>query len=255
MWIAALVFTTTLIAFMITTFFLTPTFTVDQRRTVLFLFPLLAGFSTFFVGGSALIEVTGEIATGTKISFSATAGIAVFVLCYLYPPYFFKIPQVQEAVAATRRILLEQPEYTRGDETNRRKTLAEKLYKNCTRWSQVLIEVFDEAGRSWARQGLDSARDIIIQQQKDIDKLDYWSLRAANPILLFLKKDSRFVAFADACGAFYVSALDVKARAYGSIRELNNEQIEMEVARWGDEVEAILRPVADEFHKLQTEVG
>jgi hypothetical protein len=92
MWNPALVFTSVLILFLIVAFFRTPPqgLTRDQRTILLLLFALLAGFSTYFLGGAALLELTGDIYRGVKLGFSATAGIAVFVFCYLYPPYFFR---------------------------------------------------------------------------------------------------------------------------------------------------------------------
>ena len=90
-WIPALVFVSSLIVFLIVAFFQTPTMTEDQRRIMLLLFALLAGFSTFFLGGTALLEISEKTSQGTKITLSATAGIAVFVLCYLYPPYFISV--------------------------------------------------------------------------------------------------------------------------------------------------------------------
>jgi hypothetical protein len=48
-----------------------------QRRILNAVFPLLAGFATFFIGGTALIKLTGL--RGLKIAFTGTAGVAMFV--------------------------------------------------------------------------------------------------------------------------------------------------------------------------------
>src|SRR5450631_813920 len=110
-------------------FFITPVMTPDQRRLTQFLYPLLAGFSTFFLGGTALLELTGDLA-GFKVGFSATAGIAVFVLCYVYPPYFLRTAGVHDNVEATRILLSQDPKRTAGGEVARRKKLAKELYLN-----------------------------------------------------------------------------------------------------------------------------
>ena len=90
-WFPALIFVSSLIIFLIVAFFQTPTMTEDQRRIMLLLFALLAGFSTFFLGGTALLEISGKTSQGINLTLSATAGIAVFVLCYLSPPYFISV--------------------------------------------------------------------------------------------------------------------------------------------------------------------
>lgn len=88
-WLPALIFTSALVLFLIAAFFLKSNMTPDQRTIALLLFALLAGFSTAFLGGTVLLEITGNTSQGRKFGLSATAGVAVFVLCYLYPPYFF----------------------------------------------------------------------------------------------------------------------------------------------------------------------
>lgn len=56
----------------------------DQRRILNAIFPLLAGFATFFIGGTALVKLTGNLG-GLKVLFTGTAGVAVFVFVFLHP--------------------------------------------------------------------------------------------------------------------------------------------------------------------------
>jgi len=90
MWIPALVFTSVLIVFLMAVFFFAPRMTDDQRKILLLLYALLAGCSTVFLGGTALLDLGSESEKGVKLGFSATAGVAVFALCYLFPPYFLR---------------------------------------------------------------------------------------------------------------------------------------------------------------------
>ena len=87
-WIPALVFTSALLIFLMVAFYTTPNFTESQRGIVSLIFPLLAGFSALFLGGTVLFEVAGTTRTGLNVSLSATAGIAVFLICYFNPPPF-----------------------------------------------------------------------------------------------------------------------------------------------------------------------
>lgn len=79
-------FVTLLIGFYMVVFFFAGTLDDDRRSILLILHPYLAGFSVFFMGGTALFKFTSQIGSSTKIAFSATAGTAVFAWVYLYPP-------------------------------------------------------------------------------------------------------------------------------------------------------------------------
>ena len=66
-----------------------------------FIFAFTAGMATVFLGGVAFLEITGG--TGPlKVAFSATAGIAVFVLCYLHP--LFAMPPIENTVSQPHSI-------------------------------------------------------------------------------------------------------------------------------------------------------
>ena len=89
-WIPALVFTSSLLVFLMVAFYTTPNFTQSQREIVALIFPLLAGFSALFLGGTVLAEFSGTTPSGFKFGVSATAGIAIFLICYFNPPNFVK---------------------------------------------------------------------------------------------------------------------------------------------------------------------
>lgn len=92
-WVPALGFTSLLIIFFIAAFFYVPSMTADQRDISARLFALLCGFSSFFLGGTALFELNVPKTKAMKLSFSASAGIAVFAFTYTHPPYWFKQPE------------------------------------------------------------------------------------------------------------------------------------------------------------------
>jgi hypothetical protein len=89
-WIPALCFAGLLIVFLLVAFFTTPNLTEDRRWIVSLIFPLLAGFSTIFMGGAVLLQVSGTTHSGLKFSISAVAGVAVFIICYFNPPHIVK---------------------------------------------------------------------------------------------------------------------------------------------------------------------
>lgn len=100
-WIPALVFTAILLGFFITTFFYTPTMTEDQKDTSRRLFAAFCGFGAFFMGGTALFGFDFPKSDKLKMTFSATAGIAVFAFTYSHPPYWFKTSATGAASAPT----------------------------------------------------------------------------------------------------------------------------------------------------------
>jgi hypothetical protein len=87
-WIPALVFTCTLLAFLITTFFFVPHLSQSQNNILHMLFALLAAFSVTFVSGAALFQLQFPASKQAKFVFSATAGLAIFGLVYYLPPYW-----------------------------------------------------------------------------------------------------------------------------------------------------------------------
>jgi len=77
-----------LVAFLIVVFFIRPQLTSDQRATVRFLSAILAGAAaSTFLGGTAILTV--RLRAPITVLFSATSGIAVFVLMYSVAPYWF----------------------------------------------------------------------------------------------------------------------------------------------------------------------
>lgn len=82
-WVPALLLTFVCLIFMMVAFF-QKTLTDDQRPIVNGLFAVLAGAATFFIGGSAFIRFTGNLA-GVKVLFTGTAGVAIMVFTLLHP--------------------------------------------------------------------------------------------------------------------------------------------------------------------------
>lgn len=140
-----------------------------------------------------------------------------------------------------------------------RRHLADELMANCRQWSAVLLAVFREAAKRWAHEGRDAAAEEILAQERDFLKLDYESLESSSPILVFLREDSRFENFADACARFYRSALSVKRLVYGRIQTHPDVYVsEGEVgiagmvAAWENEVERMLQEVSREYRVVKT---
>jgi hypothetical protein len=75
-WIPALAFTTACLILLFIAFFI-GNLQPDQRRILNAIFSLLTGFATFFIGGTALIRLTGSL-HGLKVVFTGTAGVAMF---------------------------------------------------------------------------------------------------------------------------------------------------------------------------------
>src|SRR5258707_15088949 len=82
-WIPALVFTAACLIFLFVAFSMGD-LKEDQRHILNAIFPLLAGFATFFIGGTAFVRLTGNLG-GLKVLFTGTAGVAVFVFVFLHP--------------------------------------------------------------------------------------------------------------------------------------------------------------------------
>lgn len=140
-----------------------------------------------------------------------------------------------------------------------RKELSKELMENCRSWSSILLSTFDKAVGRWAIEGREKAASEIMKLEEDFMKLDYWSLEASSPILLFLKEDRRFEIFADSCANFYKSALYVKRIVYGDIQAHSGGYVSADdvgikgmVDLWREEVERMLREVSTEYMKVRT---
>ena len=146
----------------------------------------------------------------------------------------------------------------KNDIFRQRKELSAELMDNCRRWSEVLVSTFRGAIGRWAEEGRDAAANDIMQLEMDFLKLDYYSLESSSPILAFLREDSAFRAFAEACAAFYKSALSVKRIVYGDIQThpgvyvtAGQVGIQGMVNAWENEVEQMLRKVGHEYMRVR----
>ncbi len=84
-WVPALVFAGICLLFVFAAFF-RPELNNSQKTIINFVFALIAGFATYFLGGTALLTIAHRPrGTGFNFGFSATAGIAVFALVYFHP--------------------------------------------------------------------------------------------------------------------------------------------------------------------------
>ena len=148
----------------------------------------------------------------------------------------------------------------RNDVLAQRKELAKELMDNCRKWASELLKTFNEAVMRWQGPGgREAAEREIVQLQEDFLKLDYWSLKSDSPILSFLHQDRQFAAFADSCADFYMSALEVKRIAFGSIKgssgqyvNANDVGVKSMVEHWRAEVERMLSKVTTQYHKIRT---
>ena len=75
-----------LVAFNIVVFFVKPDLTHDQRGILQFLSALLCGAAVAFLGGDIGLRFGG---VKRSAALAATGGVALFVLTYLYPPYWY----------------------------------------------------------------------------------------------------------------------------------------------------------------------
>ncbi len=82
LWIAV-GFTALLISFLMITFFVKDTSSATQYKTLKFLTSFCGGVAGIFFAGEALISYSKEMADGTKLTLSGTAGFAVFFLVWL----------------------------------------------------------------------------------------------------------------------------------------------------------------------------
>ena len=139
-----------------------------------------------------------------------------------------------------------------------RKALADELMENCRSWSRILIDTFEEAVTRWRNEGRHAAEKEIMEQEMDFMKLNYESLKDTSPILLFLREDSRFEAFALSCANFYKSALNVKRLVHGQIESHaghfvteRDVGIAKMVELWRHEVETMLHEVLVEHMRVK----
>jgi hypothetical protein len=146
-----------------------------------------------------------------------------------------------------------------NDILEQRKALSKDLLDNCNAWTAALLQTFDRIMQNWENDGRDAAMKQIEAQMYDFMKLDYHSLENHSPILLFLRGDSRFEAFAHACCQFYQSALDLKRLVYGQIEESPNHHVSSNdvgmqrmVELWHEEVGRMLQAVRREHNAVKT---
>jgi hypothetical protein len=79
-------FTATLIVFLMLTFIIKDTSSPVQYNTLRFLTSLCGGFAGGFLAGEALFSLDQQIADGTRLAISGTAGFAImFTLWFTYP--------------------------------------------------------------------------------------------------------------------------------------------------------------------------
>ena len=141
-----------------------------------------------------------------------------------------------------------------------RRTLAAELYQNCEDWSRLLVTTFDRAVERWARNDYNGAAKEIMDLQNDFLQLDYRSIRTGSPIIEHLSTDPRFRTFAEACCAFYESALSVKRMVYGEIQDSRGRYVRADMGAhigrmeslWRQEVERMLEMIGREWHQIRT---
>ena len=145
-----------------------------------------------------------------------------------------------------------------NDIFNQRKKLSDELVENCRKWAEILIDTFDHAVERWEVEGREAAEREIMKQEMDFMKLDYWSIEETSPILLFLKKDTRFAEFSHSCAEFYKSALYVKRLVYGQIEShpgvyVSSQDVGIRkmVELWKNEIERMLRDVTTEHMRVK----
>jgi hypothetical protein len=91
-------FTSACLIFLFVAFFVKD-LSPDQRKIFNAIFSLLAGFATFFIGGTAFVRLTGDT-SGIKFFFTGSAGVAVFVLV-LFHPIFTNDPLTSAPLGGT----------------------------------------------------------------------------------------------------------------------------------------------------------
>ena len=160
---------------------------------------------------------------------------------------------------STLYAILKRDIEVRNQRLEYRRELAEQLHQNCEKWSQLLVATFDQAVVRWAREGRQAAEKEIMDFQADFLALDYSSLRENSPIIMHLHNDERFREFAEACYAFYDSALEVKSIAYGNILSREGGLVDAQdtdvvtmTRLWKDRVKRMLESVRYEWRKVQT---
>jgi hypothetical protein len=136
-----------------------------------------------------------------------------------------------------------------NDVLRQRKDLSLELKTNCHRWSELLVSTFRDASNRWATEGRHAAVREILELEQDFLRLDYCSLESDSPIIAFLREDSSFRPFADACVSFYQSALSLKRMARGDLMTVS--AIQEAEREWRTEVERMLREVDHEHQKVR----
>lgn len=96
-WIPALCFTAAVLLFMMWAFVERPNLTGDQRSFMQAFFAVLAGFASSFMTGTALFQFT-HTSRRSRFLFSGTAGLAMFALCLVWPPFFREASAVGKVI-------------------------------------------------------------------------------------------------------------------------------------------------------------
>ncbi len=78
-----------LLDFFITAYFMTPNPTVAQSDLMRFLYPVLAGLIASLISGGVWLVFEIPLSREAKMTISASAGLAIFVLVYVKGPYWY----------------------------------------------------------------------------------------------------------------------------------------------------------------------
>jgi hypothetical protein len=85
-WATSLALVAALLVFLIVTFFVRPNLTDDQRSILRFLIALLAGLAAYFIGGTALFELRGDVNPRVGFTLKAAGGLAIFAFVFWVTP-------------------------------------------------------------------------------------------------------------------------------------------------------------------------
>lgn len=88
--IVALCLMALLIGFFIYVYFNSPNPTIAQSNIVRLLYPLLTGFAASFISGGILLLVDMPVSSKVRLALSASAGLAIFIFVYRFPPYWYQ---------------------------------------------------------------------------------------------------------------------------------------------------------------------
>jgi len=170
-WIPALVFTAACLILLFIAFFIA-NLQPDQRKILNAIFSLLAGFATFFIGGTALIKLTGSL-RGLKVAFTGTAGVAMFVFVLLHP--IFTSANTDDPSGAAAIAKQARDEANRGWWYETGQIAGGKDYAAAMRW--YLKAVHD--GDATANWNIGRLYEFGFGVPKDLDKAKSWYQKAA----------------------------------------------------------------------------